>query len=202
MLQLIEEVNKTIASISFKIINTDEELIIKSKFNLLNKSTFGLVLIFCGGLFMSYISITSFLENQKSNELSNIISLVIFGLLSLVLLVVGIIGIYSTSTDYIKVTSSHLEFKNSSFKPTRIKLNVNFRITKRSFISNVSNTRGFGSSFRVIELYIVENNNKKCILNFQMNEKDSDKADKLGEQIKMIISQKKNILLRDKIINH
>ena len=191
MQNCLDEINKILKSISFEIKDADEELVLRSKFSIFNKSTFGSLLILFGGLFMIYITLNQSLNNSNYTKLSEFIPLILLGIISLLFITAGITKLYSVSTDFIKVNNSYIEFKSSSFKVTKIELNTNFRIIKKSRTEQIRS-----STFRIIELYIDDKGNQKRILQFQMDLDECSEAHKLGNQLKSIISQKKNNYLQ------
>ena len=191
-----KELTDLLANTSFNLNENNNEMIIKSKLNLLDKSHLGSVFLILGGCFMGYITVNEFLEMEHMIE---IVGIIIFAFFSLLLTIGGFLAVYSSSFDFIKVDNKCIEFKNNSFKTVRRPISRKMEIRYKTY-SEYIKTSSKGSNFRNVELYLVEEDKEERILNFMMNESEKQNAIKLGKLLKAVISEriKKSLNIRGK----
>ena len=176
------ELNDACELACMEIQDSENELFIRTKFNLLDKSNIG-ILIFLGiGIIIFGLTVT------KADDLLEKIVGLTFSLLT--------IGFSSATllkqiTDFIRINTNELEFRNS-LKKGKYKLSSDLKIkmlTKKRHVK-LKTQPGSGSDFRVIELNIVTNGTENRILDFQMDEKHNSIANKLGSDISALIKER------------
>lgn len=165
-----------------KVIKTADELIVKSVFSPLNKSSFGTIIFLVLGITVGIIT-TQFAEN--------IFVIILLGILSISLSFVGALSILSQMTDSIKITGGVLTLKKN-LRLSMHKLTPDHKVKMKTKSERVKlkSQSGSGSDFQIIELYLTHGASEKMILEFQMDDKHAGLGNKLGNEITRLIKER------------
>ncbi len=163
---------------NIKIVTDGNILQIKHQFSIANKSIFGVLFFLFGGVLLLVESIL------KNADITSKILGISIGLLFLVLSILTIIKQFN---DEIKITGNIIKFRYN-LKTTKIPLNTRMKIKMKTEIFKVR-----GSDFIVINHFLQNLTNLKQeipVLKFQIENKYSNNAIKLGNEITRIIEDK------------
>lgn len=163
-----------------KILVDNQQMVIKHKFCLGNKSTLGVLIFLFGGLFLMVAPIL-----KTSDTLSKAIGVSI-GLLFVILSTMTIIR---QLVDGIQITEKYLIFRYN-LKETIIPLNGNLEVKMKTEVNNRSRVGTFGSDLIIITHFIQEQDIDTPILQFQMPNSEAENAKKLGLEINKMIRAK------------
>lgn len=163
-----------------KILVDNQQMVIKHKFCLGDKSILGALIFLFGGFFLM---VAPFLKT--SDTLSKVIGVSI-GLLFVILSTMTIIR---QLVDGIQITEKYLIFRYN-LKETVIPLNSNLQVKMKTEINKISRVGTFGSDFIIITHFIQEQDITTPILQFQMPYSEAENAKKLGLEINKMINAK------------
>lgn len=168
------------AQASLKITVDNNNVDIKHKFRLGDKSFWGVLFFFFGGCFLS---IAPFI--RTSETISKILGVTI-GLLFLTL---SILSLIRQVADRLKITDKEITFRYNLSRTT-IPLSRHMTVEMKTEIMKIRRVGTFGSDFIVVSYYLQDLNNEIPILQFQMDNFYADKARKLGNGITQIVNDK------------
>ena len=167
-------------------INLDNKTFsVNQKLRLKSKSLWGLILLCCGGFFLILIPFI-----KPTDNTSKILCII----LGAPLLILSVLTIIRQAVDYVKIAEGKIIFRYN-LKLSSITINKNLKVIMKKKIDTInSSTRvGSGSTFIDVTHCIKTPDNKEIsILNFQMDNSDSEKAIRLGNKITQIINDKFN----------
>lgn len=163
-----------------KILVDNQQMVIKHKLCLEDKSFLGVLIFSFGGLFLI---VAPFLKA------SDIISKGIGIFIGLFFLVLSTLTIIRQLVDGIQITEKYLIFRYN-LKETIIPLNGNLEVKMKTEVNNISRVGTFGSNFIIITHFIQEQNIATPILQFQMPYSEAENAKKLGLEINKMIRAK------------
>jgi hypothetical protein len=167
----------------------ESKLIIRSTFNILNKSNFGLLLLFLLGVFSTSITLI-YGEGIKEWAL---------GLpVGLIFLFAGGGTILKQCSDFLEVNDTHLIFRHR-FKKRKIEITNGLKVKMEPTTDYVDlrGVSGSGSYWRAIEILMIQNQKEFVILDFQTESKNSRDANLLAEEICRFIRSR--IKMNDKL---
>jgi hypothetical protein len=153
---------------------------IKHKFRLGDKSILGVLFFFFGG---SFLIIAPFIKT--SDTTSKVIGITI-GLLFLILSTFALIR---QVADRLKITDTDITFRYN-LRQTTIPLCRRMTVEMKTEIMKIRRVGTLGSDFIVVSHYLQDLNKEIPILKFQMDNFYADKAEKLGNGITQIINDK------------
>ncbi|WP_346318960.1 hypothetical protein [Chitinophaga sp. YIM B06452] len=167
------------AQASLKITVDNNNVDIKHKFRLGDKSFWG-VLFF---LFGCFLIAAPFIKT--SNTTSKVIGVTI-GLLFLTL---SILSLIRQAADSLKITGTEIKFRYN-LRRTTIPLGRHMTVEMKTEIMKIRRFGTLGSDFIIISYYLQDLNSEIPILKFQMDNFYADKARKLGNGITQIVNDK------------
>ncbi len=168
------------ASIS---LHTDaKRLLIKSEFYFWNKGNIGMLLIGLLGLVAIILSIL---------KVKDTFSMVFVIVLGTAFIIFTFLGVLKQVSDFVEFSGGKIRFSNS-LKKQEFLIRPEFKIKVKSSTMKVKRRNSPASYFRIVELFLKTDDNKIRILDFQMDDKDSTEADKLGKEIKRMMKERLN----------
>ncbi len=175
-----EELRDIINAASISVSDTEERLLIQSKFKFFNKFNFGVLFFLVGGLFLILVSFL-----KVNDLLSTILGTILGG----IMVVFSLYVIIKQVIDFVEVTNNEIRFRDG-FKVKVFLLNSDMKIKLKRETQYVSSQSSFGSYFRNIELYLINDNTEFRIFNFQVDEQYSKEAGMLGIKLTGLIKKR------------
>jgi hypothetical protein len=164
----------------FKITIDNNNVEIKHKLRLGDKSILGVLFFFFGGAFLI---IAPFIKT--SDTTSKVIGITI-GFLFLIL---SILTLIRQVADRLKITDTDITFRYNLCQTT-IPLCRRMTVVMKTEIMKIRRVGTLGSNFIVVSHYLQDLNNEIPILKFQMDNCYADNARKLGIGITQIVNDK------------
>lgn len=173
--------SETLNQASLKIILNQNQLSVKSTFDPFKKSNFSLLLIF--GIAMTGVILTVLFAEEL---VALIVGLTICG----GILVFSLLTILKQLTDFISIDHERLFFRNS-LRSHQFDLHPQMKIKIRAKNDYVKLAQpGSGTNYRVFDLYLTHQEIEYRVLNFQMEAKNTQEANKLASEIARLIKEK------------
>ena len=168
------------AQASLKITVDNNNVNIKHKFRLGDKSIWGVLFFFFGGCFLS---VAPFIN--ASDTISKVLGITI----GLLLLTLSTLTLIQQVADRLKITDTEITFRYN-LRRTTIPLSRRMTVEMKTEIMKIRRVGTFGSDFIIVSYYLQDLNNEIPILKFQMDNSYGEKARKLGNGITQIINDK------------
>lgn len=165
-----------------KILVDNQQMVIKHKFCLGDKSILGALIFLFGGFFLM---VAPFFKT------SDILSKVIGVSIGLLFVMLSTMTIVRQLIDGIQITEKYLIFRYN-LKETIIPLNGNLEVKMKIEVNNISRVGTLGSDFITITHFIQVQNIATPIVQFQMPNSEAENAKKLGLEINKMINAKFN----------
>jgi len=164
--------------------DNNDSLLIRTKFNILNKSDFGIALFIILG-----ILITCLTFDKSADFVSRIIGLS----LGLGIATVSSFILISNLTNFIDVTDKRIIIRNKLRTNTIVNDSpITIKMKTRKDEIRLKTQPGSGSKFQIIDIIISQKNKEYHALNFQHDIKYSSKINSLGQLITHLIKDKLN----------
>jgi hypothetical protein len=174
------EILKITEQAFIEILTEGNDLEIRHKFRLNDKSTLGVLLFLLGGVFLLVITFV------KSADTTSIIIGTSFGLL---LLFLSILTLIRRFTDGLKIKDGILIFRYNIKKRT-IHLNGDMKIKMKIELMKISRVGTLGSDFIYVSHYLQYQKEEIPIFKFSMENTNAESAKKLGNELTRIINSK------------
>ena len=165
---------------SLKISANEKVVVIQQKYRLADKSIWGVLLFLIGGVFFIFVPFI-----KASDTASKILGVVI----GLLFLTISIFTLIRQASDSLKITNREIMFRYN-LKQTSILLNPSLKIKMKTEIREIRRVGTIGSAFILVTHYLQTIDNEIPILNFQMDNSNTEKAIMLGNEITRIINNK------------
>lgn len=170
-----EEFDFAIEEASISISENEERYLIKSIFKFMNTSNIGILFFLIISLFLLIITFT------KGEDWISIVSGSVF---SGSFFIFSVMGLLKQVTDFVEVTNDEIKFMNSlRVKKFPLDSEMKIKVVARTEYIKMKSIRGSGSFFRHIEIYLTYKKEEYRIFNFQVDDKYSSEANKLGSEI-------------------
>lgn len=166
--------------VGLKISADDKVVDIKHRFFLGDKSTLGILFFLCGGISLIVIPFI-----KTSDTISKIVGIAI----GLLLLVLSILTLLRLVADRLKIKDNVITFRYNLNK-TILPLSTDMKIKMKTETLKVRRVATLGSAFIHVTHYLQHLGKEIPILKFQMDCKNADNAEKLGNEITRIINDK------------
>lgn len=164
---------------SLKILIDNKTFEIKHILNFKDKSIIGIILFMCGGVFLLVIPFVKTLDTT-SKVLAIAIGLPVF--------ILSILTFVRQFTDKFKISGAFIEVQHN-LKRTTIPISENMEVKMKTKILKIRRISS-RSDFLIVSYYLEEFDNENPVLQFQMDNNDSIKAFKLGNEIKRVINER------------
>lgn len=182
--RILTELNEEILIIAkqacLKIVANDKVVEIKHQFSLRNKSNFGVLLFLFGGVFLFLFPII-----KSSTGVSNYI---VQGL-GLFFIVLSILSLIRQISDGIIIKNGILKVR-FNLKTTTISMNKELKVKMRLEIMKIRRVGTSGTDFIIIKHFLLDQNKEIPIFSFQMENTNSNNAQKLGKKVSSIINSR------------
>ncbi|MCF6142487.1 hypothetical protein L1S34_14420, partial [Flavobacterium sp. K77] len=176
MTNLEKELLNIESKVGLRISLSENTISINQIFQLKNKSTIGLILLLIGGA-----TFLAFPFLGKKTDISSLIICSVFGLLFFGL---SLLSLVRQTTDHTTIKNGKINFIYN-LRSFSIPINNEMTIDMKTEILNVRS-----SSFIQVNHYLLINENRKQILNFQTEKNNSEEAKLLGNYITQILNEK------------
>ena len=164
---------------SLKILTENKTFEIRHIFNLKDKSVVGILLFLLGGIFLIVIPFI-----KTSDTISKILGVTI----GLFVAVFSILLIIRQISDKLKVSKTLIEVQRN-LKRKAIPINQNMEIKMKTEILKIRRSSS-RSEFIIVSHYLKDYDKETHILQFQMDNRNSGEAIKLGNEITRMINEK------------
>jgi hypothetical protein len=175
-----DEILKITKQAFIEILTEGNDLELRHKFRLNDKSTLGILLFLLGGVFLLVITFV------KSADTTSKIIGTSFGLL---LLFLSILTLIRQFTDGLKIKDGILIFRYNIKKRT-IHLNGDMKIKMKIELMKISRVGTLGSDFIYVSHYLQDQKEEIPIFKFSMENTNAESAKKLGNELTRIINSK------------
>lgn len=163
-----------------KILADDKIVEIKHKFRLGDKSTLGVIFFLFGGLFLIIVPFI-----KTTDTTTKIIGIV----LGLLLAVFSILTLIRQFADGLQIKDHLITFRHN-LKQTIIPLSGNLKVKMKTEVMKIRRVGTLGTDFIIVTHFLQDRNIETPILKFEMDHKDADNANKLGNELTRIINAK------------
>ncbi|WP_028981619.1 hypothetical protein [Sporocytophaga myxococcoides] len=165
---------------NLKIIVASDMVFIGQKLSLKDKSLWGVVIFLLGGLFLLLISFTT---------ISDTTSRVLCSIIGTAFLILSILTIIRQANDRVKIIDGKIIFRYN-LRNSTVTVDPNMKITMRNDRIRISRaTAPTSSTYISITHYLIMTDKEMPILNFQMNNSDSNEALLLGNKITQLLNK-------------
>jgi len=175
-----EEILKIANQASLQIMADNKTVNIKQIFRLGDKSIWGVLFFFCGGVFFMAAPFV-----KTSDTTSKTLGIVI-GFLFLLL---SIMTLIRQGVDSLKIADGEISFRYN-LKYCSFRIDKRMKVKMETEIVKIRSVGTLGSDFILVTHYLLDSNSKIPILNYHMEKTNSEKAIKLGNEINQIINEK------------
>lgn len=175
-----DDIFKIANQASLKILLNDKTMEIKHLVRLNTKSNWGVLFFFFSGIILIMTPII------KISDISSKVLGITIGFLFLML---SILTLIRQIADRLKINDEKISFRYN-LKSTSLPLDRNIKVKMKTEILKIRRVGTLGSDFIFVTHYLQYLNDEIPIFKFQMDNKDSDKAIKLGNQITRTIDAK------------
>lgn len=175
-----DDIFKIANQASLKILLIDKTIEVRHLVRLDNKSNWGVLFFFFGGIILIIIPLI------KTSDISSKVLGITIGFLFLIL---SILTLIRQIADRLKINDEKISFRYN-LKSASLPLNKNMKVKMKTEILKTRRVGTLGSDFIHVTHYLQHLNDEIPIFKFQMDNKDSDKAIKLGTQITRTIDAK------------
>lgn len=164
---------------NLKLIVASDMVIIGQKLRLKDKSFWGVIIFLLGGLFLLMISLT---------RISDTTSKILCAMIGTGFLILSILTIIRQANDRVKIIDGKIIFRYN-LRNFIVPVDPNMKIRMRNDRIKISRaTAPTSSTYISITHYLITTDKEIPILNFQMDDSDSDEALLLGNKITQLLN--------------